>query len=66
LLQELNRALDQQTRVQTWQKLQELVFTEGGWVKTGDYLFIRLRAKGVEGYKPLGIGLIVWNVSVPK
>ena len=66
LLQELNRALDQQTRVQTWQKLQELVFTEGGWVKTGDYLFIRLRAKGVEGYKPLGIGMIVWNVSVPK
>ena len=38
LLAELNRALDQQSRVQTWQKLQELVFTEGGWVKTGDYL----------------------------
>ena len=36
--QELNRALDQQSRVQIWQKLQELVFTEGGWVKTGDHM----------------------------
>ena len=52
--------------MQIWQKLQELVFTEGGWVKTGDFLFVRLRAKGVEGYKPIGIGMIVWNVSVPK
>ena len=43
--------------MQTWQKLQELVFTEGGWVKTGDHMAIRLRAKGVEGYKPVGIGV---------
>jgi peptide/nickel transport system substrate-binding protein len=66
LLADMNRALDLQTRVQTWQKLQELVFTEGGWVKTGDFLFVRLRAKGIEGYKPIGIGMIVWNVSVAK
>jgi len=67
LLAELNRALDEKSRVQTWQKLQELVFTEGGWIKTGDHMAIRLRAKGVEGYRAVGTGgLIVWNVSVPK
>jgi peptide/nickel transport system substrate-binding protein len=66
LLRSLNRALDLRERQQIWQKLQELVFTEGGWAKTGDFGFLRLRAKHMEGYVPVGIGMIVWNVSVAK
>jgi peptide/nickel transport system substrate-binding protein len=66
LFQEFNQALDARARQQTWQKLQELVFTEGGWAKAGDFFFVRLRSKALEGYRPLGIGMIVWNVSVAK
>jgi peptide/nickel transport system substrate-binding protein len=66
LFSALNRALDLRERQQIWHKLQELVFTEGGWAKTGDFAFLRLRAKHVEGYVPVGIGMIVWNVSVAK
>jgi peptide/nickel transport system substrate-binding protein len=66
LLQDFNRALDARTRAQIWQKMQELVFTEGGWVKTGDFHRIRLRSKTLEGFVPVEIGMIVWNVSVAK
>jgi peptide/nickel transport system substrate-binding protein len=66
LLQDFNRALDPKAREQMWPKLQELVFTEAGWAKVGDYHSLRLRAKGVEGFLPVAIGMIVWNVSVPK
>jgi peptide/nickel transport system substrate-binding protein len=66
LLQDFNRALDLRTRQQIWQKLQELVFTEGGWAKAGDFYLVRLRSKAVEGYVPVGIGMIVWNVAVAK
>jgi peptide/nickel transport system substrate-binding protein len=64
LFGEFNRALDPRERQQIWQKLQELVFTEGGWVKTGDFAFVRLRSKALQGYKPAGIGMIVWNLAV--
>src|SRR5262245_42735705 len=64
LFQEFNRTLDPRARQQMWQKLQELVFTEGGWAKAGDFFFVRLRSKAVEGYTPVGIGMIVWNLSV--
>ena len=66
LLQDFNRALDPKAREQMWPKLQELVFTEGGWAKVGEYHGLRLRSKGVEGFLPVAIGMIVWNVSVPK
>ena len=66
LLQDFNRASDTQARQQIWQKLQELVFTEAGWAKVGDYHGLRLRSKGVEGFQPVAIGMIVWNVSVPR
>jgi len=66
LFSALNRALDLRERQQVWHKLQELVFTEGGWVKTGDFAFLRLRAKHVEGYQAAAIGMIVWNVSVAR
>ena len=66
LLQDFNRTVEPQARQQIWQKLQELVFTEGGWAKTGDFYFVRLRSKALEGYKPIGIGMVVWNVSVGK
>jgi hypothetical protein len=58
--------MDARARAQIWQKLQELVFTEGGWVKTGDFYRIRLRSKTLEGFVPVEIGMIVWNVSVAK
>ena len=64
--QDFNRALDPRARQQIWQKLQELVFTEGGWAKTGDFFYVRLRSKTLEGYVPVGIGMIVWNLSVAK
>jgi peptide/nickel transport system substrate-binding protein len=66
LLQDFNRALDPRARVQIWQKMQELAFTEGGWVKTGDFSRIRLRSKTMEGFVPVEIGMIVWNLSVAK
>jgi peptide/nickel transport system substrate-binding protein len=66
LLQDFNRALDPKAREQMWPKLQELVFTEAGWAKVGDYHGLRLRAKGVEGFQTVAIGMIVWNVSVAK
>ncbi|MGH7536435.1 MAG: ABC transporter substrate-binding protein, partial [Gemmatimonadales bacterium] len=37
LLQDFNRTVEPQARQQIWQKLQELVFTEGGWAKAGDF-----------------------------
>jgi peptide/nickel transport system substrate-binding protein len=66
LFQEFNRTLDARARQQMWQKLQELVFTEGGWAKAGDFFFVRLRSKAVEGYTPVGIGMIAWNLSLAK
>jgi peptide/nickel transport system substrate-binding protein len=66
LLRDFNRALDLRERQQIWHKLQELVFTEGGWVKTGDFFSCRLRSKALEGYVPVAIGMIVWNLSVAK
>ena len=65
LFRSFNRALDLRERQQIWQKLQELVFTEGGWVKTGDFFFIRLRSKALEGHTP-ALTMIVWNISVAK
>jgi peptide/nickel transport system substrate-binding protein len=66
LLRDFNRALDLRERQQIWQKLQELVFTEAGWAKTGDFFLVRLRTKAMEGYTAVGIGMIVWNLSVAK
>jgi len=66
LFAEFNRTVDVRARQQLWHKLQELVFTEGAWAKVGDFYFVRLRAKTLEGYTPVGIGMIVWNVSVAK
>jgi peptide/nickel transport system substrate-binding protein len=66
LFRDFNRALDPRERQQIWHKLQELVFTEGGWAKTGDFFFVRLRSKALEGYAPVGIGMIVWNLNVAK
>lgn len=66
LFQEFNRTVDVRARQQLWHKLQELVFTEGGWAKVGDFYFVRLRSRTLEGYTPVGIGMIVWNLSVGK
>jgi peptide/nickel transport system substrate-binding protein len=65
LFREFNRALDLRERQQIWQKLQELVFTEGGWAKTGDFFFIRLRSKELQGNTG-ALTMIVWNLSAAK
>jgi peptide/nickel transport system substrate-binding protein len=65
LFREFNRALDVRERQQIWNKLQELVFTEGGWAKTGDFFFVRLRSKELQGTMP-ALTMIVWNVSLAK
>jgi peptide/nickel transport system substrate-binding protein len=65
LLQEFSRTLDPRARQQVWQKLQELVFTEGGWAKVGDFFYLRLRSKDLQGHTP-ALTMIVWNVSVAK
>lgn len=66
LFRSFNRAVDPRERQQIWQKLQELVFTEGGWAKAGDFFFVRLRSKALEGYTAAGIGMIIWNLSLAK
>lgn len=65
LFAEFNRTQDPRARQQIWQKLQELVFTEGGWAKVGDYFHLRLRSKELQGHQP-ALTMIVWNVSVAK
>ena len=41
------------------------MFTEGGWAKVGDFFYLRLRSKELQGHQP-ALTMIVWNVAVAK
>lgn len=68
LFRDFNRATDPRDRQRLWHRLQELVFTEGGWVKIGDFFVVRLRSKNAQpqrGYTP-SLVITPWNISVVK
>ncbi|MDR7420614.1 MAG: ABC transporter substrate-binding protein, partial [Armatimonadota bacterium] len=68
LFNDFNRTIDTRERQRIWHKLQELVFTEGGWVKTGDFFILRLRSRNTQpqpGYV-WSLAITTWNISVAR
>jgi peptide/nickel transport system substrate-binding protein len=67
LFAEFNRALDPEARQRIWHRLHELVFTEGGWVKAGEYFPLQLRSRELATYKyGAALAPIFWNVQAVK
>lgn len=68
LFTQFNRATDPEVRQRVWQQLHELVFTEGGWVKAGEFFSLQLRSRELTGYKVTSLPLasIFWNVPAVK
>lgn len=66
LFGEFNRATDLEQRQRLWGRLHELVFTEGGWVKAGEFFSVQLRSRELTGYKSAGLVSIFWNVPAVK
>ena len=66
LFAEFNRATDTETRQRLWHRLHELVFTEGGWVKAGDFFAVQLRSRELSTYKYAGLTSIFWNVQAVR
>jgi peptide/nickel transport system substrate-binding protein len=65
---DFNKAIDLRERQRLWNKLQEMVFAEGGWAKVGDFFILRLRSKNAQpqqGYTP-SLAITTWNISVAK
>jgi peptide/nickel transport system substrate-binding protein len=63
---EFNRTTDPEARLRIWHRLHELVFTEGGWVKAGEFFGVQLRSRELTGYKAAGLVSIFWNVPAVK
>jgi peptide/nickel transport system substrate-binding protein len=66
LFAEFNRATDPDMRQRVWHRLHELVFTEGGWVKAGEFFSVQLRSRELTGYKPASLTSMFWNVPAVK
>ncbi len=66
LFAEFNRATDPETRQRIWHRLHELVFTEGGWVKAGEFFAVQLRSRELTSYKYVSLAPIFWNVQAVK
>jgi peptide/nickel transport system substrate-binding protein len=63
---EFNRATDSEARQRVWHRLHELVFSEGGWVKAGEFFSVQLRSRELTGYKMAGLTSIFWNVPAVR
>ena len=66
LFAQFNRATDLEARQRIWQRLHELVFTEGGWVKAGEFFGLQLRSRELTTYKYVPLAPIFWNVQAVK
>jgi peptide/nickel transport system substrate-binding protein len=66
LFAQFNRATDLDARQQIWHRLHELVFTEGGWVKAGEFFPVQLRSRELTGYRAVPLAPIFWNVPAVK
>ncbi len=66
LFSEFNRATDLESRQRVWNRLHELVFTEGGWAKAGEFFSVQLRSRELTGYKAADLTSIFWNVPAVK
>jgi peptide/nickel transport system substrate-binding protein len=65
LFRQFTRAVDLQERQRIWHKLHELVYTEASWVKTGEFFFVHLRAKALQGFTPAP-WFVTWNLPAIK
>ncbi len=66
LFAEFNRTTDVEARQRVWNRLHELVFTEGGWAKAGEFFSVQLRSRELTGYKAADLTSIFWNVPAVK
>ncbi|MGH2372870.1 MAG: ABC transporter substrate-binding protein [bacterium] len=66
LFTQFNRATDLEARQRIWNSLHELVFTEAGWAKAGEFFSVQLRSRELTTYKAAGLTSIFWNVQAVK